>query len=195
MGEVLNLRIDPEWEEIETVRQACSDFLAAKEFSNEAVHALTMVVSELTENGIKYGSFKEKKKKILIDIYVGHDMVTIEVNNPVSDEAYTHLKRLDTIIQGIRGYQDPFEAYIEKMKDVSKKAFRDQESGLGLARIAYEGRAVLDFFINNDDRLCVSTVSYRTPEKKYSPENKETDRRETDRRKGNDRRGHDRREK
>jgi len=57
MGEVLNLRIDPEWEEIETVRQACSDFLAAKEFSDEAVHALTMVVSELTENDIKYGSF------------------------------------------------------------------------------------------------------------------------------------------
>jgi len=193
MGEVLNLKIEPDWDEIEVVRQRCSDFLSSKDFTDDVVHALTMVVSELTENSIKYGTFNNKENKVLVDVFVGHDMVTIEVNNPIGEEALDNLKRLDKMIQGIRGYQDPFEAYIEKMKAVSKRAFSDQESGLGLARIAYEGRAILDFYVNDSDHLCVSTVSYRTPENKFDPKNKKTDRRKSDRRKGGERRKANRR--
>jgi len=127
MGEVLNLRIDPKWDEIEVVRQKCSDFLASKDFADDAVHALTMVVSELTENSIKYGTFKNNKKEVLVDVYVGYDMVTIEVNNPIGKEAHDNLQRLDKMIQGIRGYQDPFEAYIEKMKEVESPAFGPEQ--------------------------------------------------------------------
>jgi hypothetical protein len=69
------------------------------------------------------------------------------------------LSRLDQTIQWIRGYQDPFEAYIERIKEVSKKPLKDMESGIGLVRIAYEGKALLDFFVGDNNVLNVSVVS------------------------------------
>ena len=66
---------------------------------------------------------------------------------------------MDKTIQWIRGYQDPFEAYIERIKEVSKKPLHDMESGIGLVRIAYEGNALLDFFVAENNMLNVSVVS------------------------------------
>jgi len=85
--------------------------------------------------------------------------VTIEVNNPVDESTSHDLRRLDRTIQWIRGYQDSFEAYIERMKEISKKPLKDEESGLGLVRIAYEGKAILDFFVRDDNMLNVSAVT------------------------------------
>ena len=47
---------------------------------------------------------------------------------------------------------------VEKLKEISKKPLEDEESGLGLARIAYEGKAILDFFVF-EDILNVSAVT------------------------------------
>ena len=85
-------------------------------------------------------------------------MITIEVNNPIDKIIENHIKRLDKTIQWIRGYQDSFEAYVENLKIVSRKPLEDEESGIGLTRIAYEGRAILDFFVD-DNILNVSAVS------------------------------------
>jgi hypothetical protein len=56
--------------------------------------------------------------------------------------------KLDKTVQLVRVYQDPFEAYVEKLKEVSRRPLNDEESGLGLVRIAYEGKAILDFFVS-----------------------------------------------
>ena len=45
------------------------------------------------------------------------------------------------------------------MKEVSRKPLADEESGLGLVRIAYEGGAILDFFVNEDGMVNISTIS------------------------------------
>ena len=92
-------------------------------------------------------------------INIERSAVTIEVLNPVDENAVKHLSRLDKTIQWIRGYQDPFEAYIERIKEVSKKPLKDAESGIGLVRIAYEGKALLDFFVGENNILNVSVVS------------------------------------
>ena len=117
-----------------------------------------MILSELVENSIKYGDFKGSKSKIFILMDIGKDFITIEVNNPVDPKRANHLQRLDKTIQWIRGYQDSFQAYIEKLKEISRKPLEDEESGLGLARIAYEGKAILDFFVM-DNVLNVSAIS------------------------------------
>ena len=77
----------------------------------------------------------------------------------MDEAAHDHLKRLDRTIQWIRGYQDPFLAYTERIRAVSKRPLRDKESGLGLVRIAYEGKSILDFFLDDDNILNVSAVS------------------------------------
>ena len=158
MDNSLKLNIKPEWDEINILRDSCIQFLETHGFSYDLIHSLTMILSELVENSIKYGNFKGSDTEVLIYLDVGKNFITIEVNNPVDQKSATHLQRLDKTIQWIRGYQDSFQAYIEKLKEISRKPLEDEESGLGLARIAYEGKAILDFFVL-DDVLNVSAIS------------------------------------
>lgn len=155
----MKLTVKPNWEEIEEVRNSSSEFFKSHGFPGDAVNALTMVISELIENGIKYGNFKAPENKVVLTIHIGSRVVTVEVVNPVDETAHNHLKRLDRTIQWIRGYQDPFQAYTERIRAVSKRPLRDEESGLGLVRIAYEGKSILDFFVGDDNILNVSAVS------------------------------------
>ena len=114
---------------------------------DETIYSLSMIVSELIENGIKYGHFMMENKVLTVEINVKNEQIIIEVFNPIDKSSIKDLSKLDKTIQWIRGFQDPFEAYIERLKDVSKKPLHDKESGIGLVRIAYEGNALLDFFV------------------------------------------------
>jgi hypothetical protein len=159
MKRSIKLMIDANWEDIENIRTESSQFLASNSFSKEIVDAVTMIISELAENSIKYGSFADPEHKVEVNVSLSADKIIVEVINPFDETAHRHLKRLDKTIQWIRGYQDPFEAYIERMKEVSRKPLTDEESGLGLVRIAYEGGAILDFFVNENGMVNISTIS------------------------------------
>jgi hypothetical protein len=153
-----SLTISPKWEEIEMVRNKGSQFFIQNVLPDDVVHAGTMVVSELLENSIKYGDFSDRKKRIDVNISIDNHTIIVEVSNPVGETAYQHLKILDKKIQWIRGFQDPFEAYTDTLKEVSRKPLSDEKSGLGLVRIAYEGEAILDFFVSDEDILNVSAI-------------------------------------
>jgi len=162
MKNSLKFSVKPKWNEIEQIRQKASGFLKSLGLSTDAVLSHTMVISELIENGIKYGNFKLPKDKVEVEIHRNRNIITVEVINPVdqfNDATHDHLVKLDKTIQWIRGYQDPFEAYVEKLKEVSRRPLTDEESGLGLVRIAYEGQAILDFFVGEEGSINVSAVS------------------------------------
>ena len=159
MKKSIKFNVKPDWDEIEKVRNQSAEFLHSHHLSDETTHSLSMIISELIENGIKYGCFSMVSDRVEVVINIERSIVTIEVINPVNDCAFEHLARLDRRIQWIRGYQDPFEAYIERIKEVSKKPLQDVESGIGLVRIAYEGKALLDFFVADNLMLNVSVVS------------------------------------
>lgn len=154
----MKLEIKPLWDEVERVREESAIFLTSKGLEKDAVFSLSMVVGELVENSIKYGKQGDEKALVGISLDVSGGLVTVEVTNLVDDTAYAHLARLDRTIQWIRGFQDPFEAYVERMKEVARRQMEDKESGLGLVRIAYEGRAILDFFLDESEILNVSAV-------------------------------------
>jgi hypothetical protein len=158
MDNSLRLKIKPDWKEINKLRDSSILFLEKHRFSSELIHSLTMILCELVENSIKYGNFENSNREVVINLDIGKNHITIEVNNPVAQINAAHLQRLDSTIQWIRGYQDSFQAYVEKLKEISRKPMDDEESGLGLARIAYEGKAILDFFVL-DDVLNVSAIS------------------------------------
>ncbi len=159
MKKLIKFNVKPEWDEIEKIRNESTEFLQSHELTDDTIHSLSMIISELIENGIKYGNFKMVKNRVVVIINIERNVVTIEVLNPVDENADEHLAKLDKTIQWIRGYQDPFEAYIERIKEVSKKPLKDAESGIGLVRIAYEGKALLDFFVGENNILNVSVVS------------------------------------
>ena len=157
MNTAKTIIINPVWDEIEKARNQISQLLTDHNISDNSNQSATMVFSELIENGIKYGKFLAEDN-IEAHIKIDDQLITIEVINPIDINDRLHLRELDKMIQWIRGYQDPFEAYIEKLKKIAKMPITDKTSGLGLVRIAYEGGAILDFFINEDSRLNVSAV-------------------------------------
>jgi hypothetical protein len=149
----------PNWDEIENIRNKSSDFLVSQGLSNDSVHAFTMIIGELVENSVKYGKFASTKSNVSVSINITENMIIAEVINPVDETVIPHLRKLDKTLQWIRGFQDPFQAYVERIKQISRKPFDDEFSGLGLVRIAYEGNAILDFFLNEGNQLNVSAVS------------------------------------
>jgi len=161
MKNTMKVTLSPDWDEIEPLRLQAHDFFGSHGLSRNTVQSLVMVLGELLENSVKYGRYEAADGHIQISINVGKKIVTIEVTNPIDDSNLDDLKRLDRMIQWVRGYQDPFEAYIERLKEVAKKPLYDKESGLGIVRIAYEGDVILDFFVSEDNLLTVSAVLTR----------------------------------
>jgi hypothetical protein len=160
MERTLQIKVKPEWDAIPTVWDPCERHLAAHGLSRDESYGLCMVVRELLENAVKYGGFAGGAPPIDLVIDVATREVTVEVKNPVGVDA-AHLREFDRAIQWIRGFQDPFEAYVERLKIASAQAWGSGRSGLGLARVAYEGRCGLDFYVDASNTLAVSAVRPR----------------------------------
>lgn len=158
MDGTMKLVKKPDWDCIEEVRTECDKFFSSHHLSANDSHSLVMIISELMENCIKYGDFSDQGSMIEISVDLQPSNTMIELVNPVSGSNEKDLKKLDRTIQWIRGYQDPFEAFIERLRQVSKRSLHDMESGLGLVRIAYEGKAVLDFYVDENNLLNVSAI-------------------------------------
>jgi hypothetical protein len=158
MGKNFTDKITSDWDQIETARVECAKFLTDSGFSEDVIDAVSLCIGELLENSIKYGDFDDKSGEITYAVNIDSSSITVEVTNPVSDSNIDHLNKLDKTIQWIRGYQNSFEAYIRKLKEISTRSIDDKESGLGLTRIAYESQSILDFYVSEDNQVHVSTV-------------------------------------
>jgi hypothetical protein len=159
MKSEVNLLIIPDWQEIENVYEAANKFFSEMNFNEEYTETFTMITCELVENSIKYGEFMNNGKNIEINIKIADKRIFISVMNPIGELTKPYLLELDKTIQWVRGFQDPYEAYIERLKEISIEPIDNYKSGLGLVRISYEGRATIDFFINEEKVLNVSAVT------------------------------------
>jgi hypothetical protein len=153
----LEYNFSPRWEELEIIRQYISEFSKNNSLSRDDTDSLVMVSSELVENALKYGDF-DRLNKVEFSAQIKNHKVILEVKNPINSLSSEMLRNLDSNIQWIRGYQNPYEAYIERLKLISGKELKIGESGLGLVRIAYEGKSIIDFYVNEDNILSVSAV-------------------------------------
>ena len=161
MNDSLNLvsiDLKPDWSELDKISELVKNFFGKSSFTQDDYDAIKMVTTELVENGIKYGYFPFSESTIRISFKKKKNRVLVEVQNLIKDSEVEHLRRLDSNIQWIRGYQNPFEAYVEKLKEISTKTLVEGESGLGLVRIAYEGQSILDFYVNENNLLAISAV-------------------------------------
>ncbi|SEO80021.1 hypothetical protein [Aquisalimonas asiatica] len=155
MPHELNLTLRPEWEEVEQLNQQAMDFLHGTGMSSTEVDTYTMVICELAENSIKYGDSSEP---IHLHVRVRAKDVSVQVKNKVRDEAQGHLRELDQTLQWIRGVQDPYQAYLERIRELSREPIANARSCLGLIRVMYEGRSDVDFVLD-DNTLNVSAQS------------------------------------
>jgi hypothetical protein len=155
----LELTVSSDWSEVGRVNEEVAGFLRSSGLSKDAVDKYTMVVCELVENGIKYGNFREDQKTVQVRVGLGNGAISVLVTNPVGGVTQTYLAELDRTIQWVRGFQAPFEAYIARLRAISREPIHADKSGLGLVRITYEGQAMLDFYLEENETLSVSAVA------------------------------------
>ncbi|MGB8931466.1 MAG: hypothetical protein WCC48_09505 [Anaeromyxobacteraceae bacterium] len=157
MDSALNLQLRPDWDAIRETWDRCGRHFESNGLTRDEAYGLCMVVQELLENAVKYGRFTAGKPPVELALDVTPQEVTVEVKSPVGVGS-TELAEFDRTIQWIRGFQDPFEPYLERLKLASAQAWGSGVAGLGLTRVAYEGRCVLDFYVDASDTLAVSAV-------------------------------------
>jgi hypothetical protein len=155
----LELELAAEWPEVGRINQAAAEYLESLELPPECVSRYTMIVCELVENGIKYGDFSGKQDGLVVRVAVAERTITIQVSNPVDLRSSPYLQELDRAIQWVRGFQDPFEAFLGRIREISREPVEASKSGLGIMRIMYEGRAALDFYLDESRALNVFAVS------------------------------------
>ncbi|HUL58526.1 MAG TPA: hypothetical protein VLU43_04590 [Anaeromyxobacteraceae bacterium] len=155
----VELRMPPVWDAVKSAWEPCQATLRAAGLPDDEIYSLCMVGQELLENAVKYGAHTAGEP-VRFELRVSRDDVIIEVKNSVGVDP-VRLRQFDRAIQWIRGFQDPFEAYVERMKVVSAQPYAQGQSGLGLTRIAYEGRCSLDFYVDESNTLAVSAVYRR----------------------------------
>jgi len=158
MNKEFHVSIKPDWDKIEEVRTKSRNFLKLQNMRDEVIDAVVMNLSELMENAIKYGNFDNNKEAVNASISVSDRDVIVEVKSPVKDGDDLSFRKLDRTVQWVRGYQNPFEAYIEKIKEIAHQPVNEKQSGLGIVRIAYEGQSIIDFFVDDKNIISVSAV-------------------------------------
>src|SRR5262245_19239469 len=116
----LEMHLKPDWDEIENVRNEAEVFLSSSGCGDDAIQAVCMVSSELVENAVKYGHYEDAQTVgIRYSLEVNGSNIIVEVKSPLGSMSEENLRRLDETIQWIRGYQSPFEAYVQKLKELS----------------------------------------------------------------------------
>ena len=133
----LDLAIPPDWGRIDQVREAVSHCVTAVYADRDLRDALAMVASELLENAFKYG----KQADVSITVREIAGRVIVAVTNEV-DEDTPHTEALEQRVAWVKHFGDPQRAYQAALE----RAYTDETdaSGLGLARISYEGGCLLD---------------------------------------------------
>lgn len=153
----LEKRFAPDWEIAKGQWAPLKAFFLESGLDHNESYAMAMTASELMENAIKYGTWTGPEEVLTLNVEISERAVVVEVENPAIDDPAS-VRRLDDRIQWMRGFQSPFQAYVERLKQVSSQSYQEGESGLGLCRIAYEARCLLDFYVTGSGRLAMSAV-------------------------------------
>lgn len=173
MDQELRLSVKPDWAQMVEVNERAFEFLQSLNLPVEVVDTFLMVICELVENGIKYGdTHYTEQPNVDLFVTMSKQAITVHVRNRIGNGSTFHLRQLDRTLQWIRGFQDPFQAYIERVKEISREAATHGRSGLGIVRIAYEARAAIDFVVGEDDTLSVSAVAKITQERSEASDGK-----------------------
>ena len=134
------LRLDGQWERIDSVREAVGHAVTATFGDSDLRDSLAMVTAELLENALKYG---EAEAGVELSIVSEPEAVVVTVDNAVK-EGSPHIAALHKRLAWLREVGDPFTAYTTALAEVfDRTGSEGADSGLGFARIGYEGRCAI----------------------------------------------------
>jgi hypothetical protein len=134
---LIDVPVSTQWRNIELLRASVQSCLEAVFSDVEGSDAIAMVTGELLENAVKYGHWTNGTGVFRLRVWGDEETGHIEVENPVGDDDEGP-RRVDELLAWMDGFATPEEAYQARMLQVAV-APRGTASGLGLARVVYEG--------------------------------------------------------
>jgi hypothetical protein len=135
----LELPIGPEWHNVDLLRLAILNCLAAVFGDAELSESVGIVTSELLENAIKYGDWSRSTHPFLtLSVQGTGEDVRVEVASPV-DPASPHFRNVQNTIAWIQRFGTAREAYVARMRAIAETEEAAGVSRMGLVRIACEG--------------------------------------------------------
>jgi hypothetical protein len=155
---LFRFNVKPCCKDIEILGEKGSEFLKSHGLSENTVCAQMAILKELISSGKKFGNLKTSENTMTALLIIENDTIIAEISRPVHESSFSQLDELDKTIQWIRGYQDPFEAYTTKGREVADNLNNSDTKEYGLARIAYEAGAIVDFYVSEDNILNLSAV-------------------------------------
>ena len=151
--------------ELKKLERKSSNFLKSKGYSDDIIETQIMILKELIISSKEFDDLRPSEFDISVQLHIEDNSITVEVKKLVCESDYGKLEALDKTIQWIRGYQDPLEHYMANLAGTSGASHIAETNGLGLARIAHEANAIIDFYVSEDNVLNLSAVSKLSAEK------------------------------
>jgi hypothetical protein len=157
----LDLSLPPEWSRIDPTREAVGLLVLAMFGDDDLRDALAMVSEELLENAIKYC-----RPESTVSISIRHQAgdVVVSVTNEVADDAL-HIEVLKKRLEWIRRFPSAADAYaaaIGRVYERGRPASAEAgEAGLGIVRIAYEGRCDIELDLSAPGLVTVHATCAR----------------------------------
>jgi hypothetical protein len=149
----LEMSIPAGWERIDPMREAVGLVVLALVGDDDVRDAVAMVSEELLENAVKYG---RPGSNLALSVVSDGQGLHIAVTNSVPDGT-PHVPKLCEQIDWILGFPSAADAYRAALERVYARTDRS-ETGLGIARVAYEGGCALSCDLSVPGRVTVRAV-------------------------------------
>ncbi len=144
----IDVAVRNEWENVERLRMTVQSCFLAVFSSVDGSHALSMITGELLENAIKHGHWAQGGGRFRLRVWGDRTMGSVTVENPVSslDKAQTVV----ALVTELNSYPTAADAYQARLIECAAAPRGGDRSGLGLARILYEGGCRLTCDVEGD---------------------------------------------
>ena len=152
MTDCVHFTITPNSISLGKVREKTNWFFKSHGLSEKSVKEQMMILDELVQIGLNLRDTASSKNKIRVRINIDNNAIQTKVSTPIGAKDTKQLENLDKTIQFVMGFQDPFEAY-QEMNTAKVSKNLNGINGLSVAKIAYKGKATVDFFVNNNRML------------------------------------------
>lgn len=156
----MELSFGPKWTYISCVRGFVANFFAIGLEDKAQAEKISLAISELLENAVKYSSGTDTI--VRAEIHGKTGTVTASVENQSTPAYIKDLKgEIDKVCSGT-----PEEAYMAKLLEAASRT--DGKSQIGLARVRYETGATLNLSVEGDTVRIEATFPLTSPEEKVS---------------------------
>jgi hypothetical protein len=141
----LDLTFGPVWDYIPITRHYVENFLTINLSEKQKIGKITISVSELLENAVKYSD--NDGIRVLIIKHEEKKLLSVQVfNYSTKAHADEHINRINEMNK-----RNPMEYYLELMQLSATRT--DGKSGLGIARVYFEGEAKISAKYHDDESV------------------------------------------